>query len=103
MQLWGGQRHRGVLDRKVWGPLNRDRLWNHVGVDNGQPGVWVDRVAMDYGEECLLVPDERFDLGQRDLKLVDKLRTLLRDESYVRGRENFDVCAKELVVRLNGK
>ncbi len=60
---------------------------------------------MENLEKCLLVCDQRFDLGHGNLQLLDELFPLLRDERYVAGREEevFAVRGEERAVRLDGK
>jgi hypothetical protein len=41
---------------------------------------------MKYGDECLSVLDERFDLSHRQMEPVQELCTLLIDEGNVIGR-----------------
>jgi hypothetical protein len=52
----------------------------HVGVCDRQSGVGINGDAVENLEECLLVGDERFDLGHGNLQLLDELFPLLRDE-----------------------
>ncbi len=71
----------------MWAPRKRDKLWEHVGVGNWQPGVWVDRESMIYVEERLLVSVKRFDLGHGDLLLLDELF-----RTKCRGGRTGDLC-----------
>jgi hypothetical protein len=52
----------------------------HDGVCDWQSSVGVDGDAVENLEECLLVGDQRFDLGHGNLQLLDELFPLLRDE-----------------------
>ncbi len=45
----------------------------HVGVCDWQSSVGVDGDAVENLEECLLVGDQRFDLGHGNLQLLDEL------------------------------
>ncbi len=56
-------------------------------------------------KERLLVRDQVFDVGFKDLQLLNEVFPLLRDERYVTGREEdlFAVCGDERAVFLYGQ
>ena len=77
----------------------------HACVVTGQSGVGVDRDIVEDFKERLLVRDQVFDVGSKDLQLLNEVFPLLRDERYVTGREEdlFAVCGDERAVCLDGQ